>query len=100
MRASRRLARVGQEHSRLCPQLALLDIAQAWATLADQIEKRSESNDRPVAETPPPRVDHPAQSLWRAVPSPADLIAKPRSCYPGSMPATRRSRSTPMGASS
>jgi len=26
-------------------KLALLDIAQAWATLADQVEKSSESND-------------------------------------------------------
>jgi len=34
-------------------KLALLDIAQAWATLADQVEKSGESNDCPVAETPP-----------------------------------------------
>ena len=36
-------------------ELALVDIAQAWATLADHVEKSGESNDRPVGETPPAR---------------------------------------------
>ena len=36
-------------------RLALLDIAQAWATLADQVEKSGKSGDCSIAETSPIR---------------------------------------------